>query len=182
MASESQSNQLDSERFPIGKYNLQETYSESELKDSISYLANFPTELAAVCNQLTEDQLHYTYRTGGWTAKQVIHHIADSHINAYVRVKLALTSDTPHVSAYNESAWASMIDTSMCSIQDSLSTIIGVHSRLCAILQSLTPDDMNKTYFHTGYQKHYRMSDVCILYAWHAKHHLEHIKRCTIQP
>ncbi|MFN3782749.1 MAG: YfiT family bacillithiol transferase [Spirosomataceae bacterium] len=164
-------------RYPIGKFVPKEEYTDLEIKEFIDTLAGFPSALAEICKQMEdESQLELTYRPDGWSIRQVVHHLADSHANMYIRVKNALTTDNPTVAGYSEKEWANTPDNQI-DIQVSIALIQGLHTRLVAHLKGLDiPFYKNRTFFHAGYERTYTIGAVLGLYSWHGKHHIEHIK------
>jgi len=130
--------------------------------------------LADSVNLMSESQLDTPYRPGGWTIKQVIHHIADSHMNAYSRFKMALTEDNPTIKPYDESAWAKLADASL-AIDSSMAIIKAVHFKWAVILESMTDEDFQKTYFHPEKKRSQTLAEVTLMYTWHSKHHLAHV-------
>lgn len=164
-------------KYPIGKFIPKAEYTDEEIKGFIDTLAHFPSELAEICKQLKdESQMDLTYRAGGWSIRQVIHHLADSHANMYIRVKNALTAENPTVAGYSEKDWAEMPDNQV-DIQVSISLIQALHTRLVANLINLDSEFYkNRTFYHAGYERTYTIGAVLGLYSWHGKHHIEHIK------
>ncbi len=167
--------EIDKLKYPIGRFDNEKTYSYAELQDAKAILAAFPEKLYALCHDLTDARLDTPYRPEGWTARQVIHHVADSHMHMYIRVKFALTETNPTIKGYNEVVWANLPDNKL-GIKSSLNIIEGLHTRLCALLDTLTKEDYAKTFFHGGYNREYVLNKVIPLYAWHSNHHFEHIK------
>lgn len=164
-------------KYPIGKFVPKADYSAEEIKEFIDILAGFPSELVEICKQIeNESQLDLTYRPDGWSIRQVVHHLADSHANMYIRVKNALTSDNPTVAGYSEKEWANTPDNQV-DIHISIALIQALHARLVANLKSLdVAFYKNRTFFHAGYERSYTIGAVLGLYSWHGKHHIEHIK------
>ena len=162
-------------QYPIGKFTPKETYTTDELTSLISTIEALPEKLDAVFKSLTPQQLDQPYRTGGWTAQQVIHHIADSHMNAYIRCKWMLTEETPLIKAYNEKAWAETPETKADS-KLSVDLIKALHRKWVVLLRSLTESDLKKSFIHPETQKHVRFDRLVALYAWHGEHHLGHLR------
>ena len=115
------------------------------------------------------------YRDGGWTLRQVVHHLPDSHINAYIRFKLAITEDRPSIKPYREDLWAECEEAKHGPIQDSLDLLDALHRRWVAFLRTLEPQDFLRTYYHPAQDKEYDLGIVLSLYVWHGEHHLSHI-------
>ncbi|GAC1649964.1 MAG: putative metal-dependent hydrolase [Gemmatimonadaceae bacterium] len=162
-------------RFPIGK----PAFSAGPLSDAqrgtlIDEIAAAPAALQKAAKGLTESQLNTPYRPDGWSVRQLIHHVADSHMNAYVRCKLALTEDAPTIKPYDQAAWATLADSRDVSAAASLSLLDALHTRWVALLRSLTPAHFARTFMHpeSGATTLDRMLG---LYAWHGKHHIAHV-------
>lgn len=162
-------------QYPIGEYTYPENVDETQITHWIDSLESFPEQLIAVTSTLSEAQLEVAYRPGGWTVRQVIHHIADSHINAYTRVKLTLTEDNPIVRPYNEEIWADLPEAKNGDIEMSIAIIKAVHRRLVITLRTLTFEDFNRKYIHPAANKQLTLSYLVGNYAWHGQHHLAHI-------
>lgn len=167
---------LEKLKYPIGKFDPPKTITETQLKDWINQLANLPQELAAISFGLSDDQLANQYRPDGWTVRQVIHHLADSHINAYTRVKLTLTENRPEVRPYDEVAWAELTDGKTGEISLSIAIIKSIHERLVTLLNSLNFEDFQRVYYHPAAKQEYTLAYLVGNYAWHGKHHLAHIQ------
>ena len=160
-------------RFPIGKAELHSSLSAQQRKELLEQIAYLPAEIRAAVRGLKDDQLDTPYRDGGWTVRQVVHHVADSHMNAYIRFKLALTEDRPDVKAYDEAEWAKLKDSQM-PIDVSLSLIDVLHRRWSALLHAMKDSDFARTYVHPQRGEVSLDDNVC-LYAWHGRHHTAHI-------
>ncbi|HVC47208.1 MAG TPA: bacillithiol transferase BstA [Terracidiphilus sp.] len=161
-------------RYPIGRFCLPAEASAGVRASQIDTLRDLPARLRESVAGLTEAQLDTPYREGGWTVRQVVHHVADSHMNAYVRVKLALTEDWPTIKPYDEAAWAELADGRMVPVEVSLALIEGLHARWVALLESLGERDFERGYNHpeSGRQT---LAGVLALYSWHSRHHTAHI-------
>ena len=160
-------------RYPIGKFAKPETISREERGSAIASLAELPEKLRNAVNGLDPVQLNSPYRDGGWTVRQVVHHVADSHMNAVVRVKLALTEDWPVVKSYDEVAWAVLHDMT-APVEWSLDLIENLHARWVMLLQSLDEQQWQRGFRHpeNGPQT---VEFATLLYAWHSRHHVAHI-------
>lgn len=165
----------DSLRYPIGKHQGKESYSVEEVQACINRIEALPLNVEAISKSLTATQLQMPYREGGWTALQVIHHISDSHVNAYVRLKWTLTENIPTIKAYDESAWAKTPEnTSAPAI--SIELLKAVHTKWVALLRVIPTADYGRQYFHPESKKQVRLDQAIALYAWHGEHHLGHLK------
>ncbi len=146
------------------------------LTEQIERIEKFPGNLERVMAQLTPELLEQPYRTGGWQLKQVIHHIADSHMQAFTRFKLTLTEGTPTIKPYSQNDWANTADSEQGDVESSLAIIKGLHQRWIILLRSMHIDDFNKCYMHPEYQRTYSLAHVTGMYAWHGNHHLLQIE------
>jgi DinB superfamily len=160
---------MDELSYPIGKYT-----GEGNLSQWIEQIAAAPAQLRAAVEGLSPSQLDTPYRAGGWTVRQVIHHVPDSHINSYVRFRLALTEEEPTIKTYDQERWATLTDCRTADIQTSLALLESLHTRWVLLLRSLTPTDWKRTF------RHPELGVVTLewnagLYAWHGRHHTAHI-------
>lgn len=162
-------------RFPIGQHVVPEQISDEQLKTWIEEISALPTELRAATSGLSDEQLNTRYRPGGWTLKQVIHHLADSHMNSYIRFKLAVTEENPSIRPYFEDRWAECEEARNADIAVSLDILEALHKRWVIFLSNLRPSDWNKTFFHPESKRTSILKEVAGMYAWHGKHHLNHI-------
>jgi hypothetical protein len=162
-------------RYPIGKFEAKESYSTEELKACINRIETLPSRIEALVQRLSSKQLDTTYRDGGWTARQVIHHISDSHSNAYIRFKWTLTEETPLIKAYNEKAWAETPETKS-DPGISLNLLKALHAKWIILLKQIPPQDLQKQFIHPETNKHVRLERLIALYAWHGDHHLGHLE------
>src|SRR5512140_1631287 len=161
-------------RYPIGKFQNKEKISGEERRELLRRIAEVPVKLRAAVAGLNEQQLETPYRPDGWTVRQVVHHVADSHMNAFVRMKLALTEHEPTIKPYEEALWAETPDTTKAPIDLSLKLIEGLHGRWMMALESLAPQDFQRMFRHP--QHGLRSLDWLVqLYAWHGQHHVAHI-------
>ena len=161
--------------YPIGKFEMKDSYSGEETQKHIAAIDILPDTLSAAIAGLNEDQLDTPYRDGGWTVRQVIHHLADSHMNAFIRIKKMLTEDNPTILPYIQDAWAEMPDSLEVDAEISLSLLTMLHHRWVMLLRSLNDKDLGKTYHHPEYDTTFTLEQVIALYAWHSKHHTAHI-------
>lgn len=168
-------------KYPIGRFEFGKTYNKAETQAQIQTISALPSKLFNVVNVLTEAQLETPYRPGGWTVRQTVHHVADSHINAYTRFKLALTEHNPAIKPYQEGLWAELPDGKGAPVDWSLQLLKYVHLRWVMLLNSLTEQDLERTYFHPETKRVFPLSEVLALYAWHSEHHYEHINQLCIR-
>jgi hypothetical protein len=161
-------------RYPIGTFSYDKESTSQKRTAWIRDIADLPARARQTVDGLSASQLDTPYRDGGWTVRQVIHHLADSHMNAFVRFKLALTEDTPKIKAYDEKSWATLADVQGVDIGHSLVLLDGLHARWSALLSSLTAEELYRTFLHpeSGAQK---LDRTLQTYAWHSRHHVAHI-------
>lgn len=162
-------------QYPIGKFSPKENYTAEEITALISSIENLPAKVEGVFKKLSHKQLDTPYRPGGWTARQVIHHMADSHMNAYIRFKWSLTEDTPLIKAYNEKDWAETYETKMDPAL-SVDLLKSLHAKWITLLRSLSKEDLQKSFVHPETGKNVRLDRLVALYSWHGEHHLGHLK------
>lgn len=163
-------------RYPIGKFEYGRKYKIDDTRKHIRYLDRVPKELKKLVKKLDHDELDTPYRKGGWTVRQVIHHLADSHMNAYIRTKLAVTEQTPIIKPYEEQLWAETEDGKRGSVKMSIKLISALHRRWVHFLESLSEDDLERGYFHPASGRVVLMQEAIALYVWHSQHHLAHIR------
>lgn len=166
---------LEKLRYPIGKFIAPEIYSKEYLDEKISEIATFPERLKKEVTNLTDEQLDTAYRHDGWTIRQVIHHCADSHMNCFIRIKWALTEDTPTIKFYHEDRWGELYDNLSMPIQPSLSLLEGLHFRMAYLMNSLSESDLDKSFIHPEHNSEFKLKEIIGTYAWHGNHHLAHI-------
>ena len=167
-------------KYPIGKFQKPELILDQNLEEAITYLGMFPQYLEETVQSFSEEQLSTPYRPGGWTVMQLIHHLSDSHMNALIRFKLALTEVNPTIKPYDEAAWAQLEDYSL-PVSESLTLIKGIHLKWAIVLKSMQSQDFEKTYFHPESQSSVSLSEVTLMYQWHSQHHLAHIQHLMIR-
>ena len=160
--------------FPIGKFTYGGPANEEQRRSFIDEIAATPSRLRAAINGLSEKQLDTPYRPEGWTVRQVVHHVPDSHLNSYVRFKLALTEDNPTIKPYAEDRWAQLDDTQSTPVEVSLQLLESLHERWVRLLRSLTPDQWKRTFRHPDMGE-MTLDKTLALYVWHGKHHVAHI-------
>jgi uncharacterized damage-inducible protein DinB len=162
-------------RYPIGPFQLPaETLSDKERAALIAQVAAAPEGLRAAATGLNDAQLDTPYREGGWTVRQLVHHVADSHMNGYIRVKFALTEDVPTIKAYDENMWVKLGDTPTTPIATSLHLLAALHERWANLFRSMTPADFARTFRHPELGT-LSLDKQLALYAWHGRHHTAHI-------
>jgi hypothetical protein len=159
-------------RYPIGKPDLND---QRPLPEAIEEIAALPAQLREALAKVGPNRLDTPYREGGWTARQVVHHFADSHINSYVRFRLALTEDCPTIKPYDEKEWAELPDAKSGPVEVSLSLIDGLHARWAALLRSMAPADFERQFRHPE-RGLLTLAQNVRLYAWHCRHHLAHLR------
>ena len=161
-------------RYPIGPFVKPDTFDPAGRKGAIDRIASTPGRLRSAVEGLSPSQLDTQYRPGGWTVRQVVHHLPDSHLNSYVRFKRALTEDQPVICTYHEDRWAELPDGKIAPIEVSLHLLEFLHTRWVAVLRSLTPDDLARTLDHPEIGI-LSLDAMLALYAWHGDHHIAHL-------
>ncbi|MDO6758786.1 putative metal-dependent hydrolase [Tamlana sp. 2_MG-2023] len=167
---------LEKLKYPIGHFECPENISEEIIKNWISVLEVFPNRLEKLVSGLSDDQLDTVYRPNGWTIRQVVHHISDSHHHSYTRFKWALTEDKPVIKTYFEELWAELIDSKSAPIEMSLQHIKAIHFKLVYLLKTLTEVDLNKSFIHPETNSEVKLNYQIGNYAWHSDHHYAHIE------
>jgi len=161
-------------KYPIDKYRAQELHTPEEISSFIQRIQSLPSRFDSAIKNLSNKQLDTPYREGGWSVRQVVHHIADSHLNAYIRVKWILTEETPVIKAYDEKAWAETGETKSAP-EVSLALLKALHNKWVVLLKTLSTDQLKKELIHPATQKHLTLHNLIGMYAWHGDHHLAHI-------
>jgi hypothetical protein len=161
-------------RFPIGKFHYDGPPSEEQRRNLISDIEKAPAALRSAVQGLSVQQIETPYREGGWTVRQVIHHVPDSHMNAYIRFKLALTEDEPTIKPYAEDRWAQLSDSQSTPIEVSLALLDSLHDRFVQMLRGIKPEEWKRTFRHPDLGL-MPLEKNLALYAWHGKHHGAHI-------
>ena len=172
--------ELEALKYPVGPCSYRPSANAEERRAWIDELAACPANLRAAVAGLDARQLDTPYRSGGWTVRQVVHHVPDSHLNAYVRFKLALTEDTPVIKPYDEAAWAKLADTAATPIEVSLDLLERLHTRWVVLLEAMTETDFARRFHHpeSGTMSPAMSLDTYLSgYAWHSRHHVAHITR-----
>jgi hypothetical protein len=163
-------------RYPIGPFSETAPAGPGLRRESVEELAALPARLRSAVASLADDRLDTPYRPGGWTVRQVVHHLADSHLNALARMKLALTEDTPTVKPYDEKAWAELAD-SRLPVDLSLAILDGVHARWVALCPPFDSPLYARAFFHPEHGRHLTLDWLVQQYAWHSRHHVAHVTR-----
>lgn len=161
-------------RYPVGPFSAPDSYTPALREELIGEIAEAPVRLRAAVAGLSEAHLGEPYREGGWTVAQVVHHVADSHLHAYLRCKFALAEDAPAIRAYNETRWAQFVDAVGTDVDSSLSVLDGLHRRWVTLLGSMTPEDFGRVFVHPEHGP-MNLDRVLAMYAWHGRHHVGHI-------
>ena len=161
-------------RYPIGPFKLEGTVSSADVQRAIAQISETPAELRAAVAGLTPAQLDTPYRPGGWTLRQVVHHVPDSHLNSYCRFKLALTEDEPTIKPYHEERWAELSDSRETPVEVSLALLESLHQRWVTLLKSFGPAEFERTFRHPAIGVVTLAQNAC-LYAWHGRHHTAHV-------
>ena len=161
-------------RYPVGRYQRPESLTDAQRRTAIDSIASTPRNLRAAVHGLTVAQLDTPYRPDGWTVRQVVHHVPDSHLNAYTRFKLALTEDMPTIKPYNESAWANLDDSRTTPIETSLSILDHVHERWLHVLRAMKPADFSRKLNHPD-NGIMTLDQLLAMYEWHGRHHTAHV-------
>ncbi len=162
-------------RYPVGKFSWDAPISEADHSKFIAAIAETPAALRSAVKGLSREQLDTRYRPGGWTVRQVIHHVPDSHMNAYTRFKLALTEDVPTIRTYEEAAWAELPDSQNVPIEVSLDLLDALHLRWLALLRSMDQAAFRRELRHPEHGRVLTLEQMLGLYAWHGRHHVAHI-------
>lgn len=165
---------MDKLKYPIGKFAVPESISDERFRKAISDIGDFPEKIQAAARSLESDRLDQSYRPGGWSGRQVIHHIADSHLNSLVRFKLALTEENPTIKPYREDLWAALPDYT-APIEHSLQLITSIHYKWHLLMTSLSDEQWERTFFHPENKSSITLKQNTLLYQWHGNHHLAHL-------
>jgi DinB superfamily len=162
-------------QYPVGKFERQSEYHPHEIEQFIGILEQLPSQMRAAVAGLTDAQLETPYRPEGWTLRQVVHHVPDSHMNSFVRFKLGLTEENPTIKPYDEGAWALLSDSSL-PVEISLDLLEALHGRWVILLRAIKPEDWKRTFQHPE-NGPMTLEFALALYAWHSRHHLAHITK-----
>jgi uncharacterized damage-inducible protein DinB len=164
-------------RFPIGKFTWDGDASPAARAARIAEIEALPAALRDAVRGMSDAQLDTPYRDGGWTVRQVVHHVPDSHMNAFIRFKLALTEDTPTIKPYDEARWAELPDVAATPPEVSLALLDALHHRWVALLRAMTPADFARSFVHPESKRTMTLDQTLALYAWHGRHHLGHVRQ-----
>jgi len=162
-------------QYPIGKFDMPDVVDEAQIKAWVEDIDALPNQIKAATEGLTREDLDQPYRPGGWTLRQVIHHLPDSHMNAYIRFKLAITEEVPVIRPYEEQLWAETDEAKYGNIKMSVDLLTSLHHRWVIFLSTLKPEDYRRKYIHPAVGKELTLAYMLGSYAWHGKHHLAHI-------
>lgn len=168
---------LEKLKYPIGKFIMPQNVNDASRNLWLSEIESLPDSVEKLVKNLSVDDLNLRYRPDGWTIKQVVHHFADSHMNAFMRFKLALTEESPLIKPYEEDRWALLDDGNNNDISDSLSLLKHLHSKWGRLLRTLAKDDLKRAYIHPEHGKRFELEEAMGMYAWHSNHHLSHIQQ-----
>ena len=174
MAEDTKTDPMEELRYPVGRFSPDRGISEEERRRMIQEIASLPGRLRDAVSGLSRPHLDTPYRPAGWTVRQVVHHVADSHVNAYVRFKLALTEDQPTIKPYDEAAWAELPDARTEPVEVSLTILDAVHHRWTRILGELNEEEWQRTFVHPDLGE-LTLETNLQLYEWHGRHHLHHV-------
>lgn len=166
--------------FPIGKFKRPPSLNEAEWQAAIDSLASHPVRFRAALTGLDDQQLDTPYRPGGWTVRQLAHHVPDSHLHMYIRLKLALTEDSPTVKTYDQDAWARLPDVRTVPITTSLLILDAVHERVNAVLRTVSVAERQRIFMHPD-NGSTRVDQLAALYAWHGDHHVAHVQNLRVR-
>lgn len=162
-------------RFPIGPFQSRTELNPDERRGMIDEIAAAPARMREAVRGLTDEQLDTPYRDGGWTLRQVVHHVPDSHLNAYSRLKLALTENEPVIRPYDEALWAQLDDVRTTPVEVSLTLLESLHARWVGLLRSMKDEDFRRTFKHPDHPGTQTLDWLVAMYSWHSRHHVAHI-------
>lgn len=163
-------------KYPVGKFVNLESITQEIIDSAISEIENFPNLLKTEIENLNEKDFDLKYRPDGWTISQVVHHCADSHLNSYMRFKLALTENVPTIKPYEESLWAELPDSNLSPLV-SLQLLEALHTRWVYLLKTLSEEELNKEFIHPEQSEKISLRRNILIYGWHCRHHLAHIRQ-----
>ena len=166
---------LEKFRYPIGRFDANQDLNEANFAIWMEVIADFPNQIEKVVSDLSVEQLSTPYRPGGWTVAQLVHHVADSHLNSYIRFKWTMTEDSPAIKAYDQREWAKLADATSTDLSSSILILRGIHARWATLLHSLSIEDFQRELSHPDWDRNLTLGLMLSLYAWHCNHHLAHI-------
>ncbi len=169
-------NELEQLKYPIGKYVIPKPITDQHLQEWISILEYLPSRLEKMVTPLSAVQLNTSYRPQGWSVRQLVHHISDSHHHSYTRFKWGLTEDNPTIKPYFEKEWSKLFDAKMAPIQMSLDHLKAVHAKLVYLLKGLSNEDLQRKFTHPDGNEETTLAENIGRYAWHGSHHFAHIE------
>lgn len=175
-------NQMEHLKYPIGRWQRPESYSDHQIHEWIQVIRKLPGEIQKLLEGKSEEVFMSRYRPEGWTLRQLIHHIADSHINAYIRHKLTYTENQPRICPYLENSWADLRDVQLVPVQVSVQLLDCIHQRWVVFLEGVNGREWELEYLHPQHQRIFTLQESLSMYAWHSQHHLAHIKNALTQP
>ncbi|TXF79399.1 YfiT family bacillithiol transferase [Chryseobacterium sp.] len=167
---------IEHKKYPIGKFHYSDHVSDSEIDRCIGVIKNFPSKLKNLIENWTDEMLDTQYREKGWTVRQLINHLSDSHMQSFSRFKLALTEDNPTVKPYDEAKWAELQDSINIPVKPALYLLTGLHYRWFHLLKTLTNKEFERTFFHPEQNKTVILKEYLTFFAWHCDHHFAHIE------
>jgi len=170
-----QKDQLEKLKYPIGQADIPTIISDQDIQRWIEILKVFPEKLEQITHKLSQEQLNTPYREGGWTIKQVVHHLVDSHYNSYIRFKWTLTEDQPIIKAYHEDRWAEL-DDYKAPIKLSLAALESLHAKWVYLLENISDESLNRSFIHPEGNTKVSLKKNIGIYAWHSEHHYAHIE------
>jgi len=162
-------------KYPVGQFSATDLQWNLSPETNIDYIANYPNLLADTISNLSDEQMLTPYRPDGWTVVQLVHHIADSHMNAYIRFKLALTESDPTIKPYAEGEWAKLPDSNLDLIPSAIDLLHALHTKWAAVMSNMTEEDWDRRYHHPADGSYVDLATARKLYLWHSAHHLAHI-------
>lgn len=168
--------QLELLRYPIGRFKAPEYITPDQIEKWVNDIEKAPQQIRKASGHLTDEQLDTPYRPEGWTLRQVVHHVADSHLNSYIRFKWTLTEDKPTIKAYNQNDWGELADARQGPVALSLDLLDSLHRRWVLVLRNIRPEQWKRSFIHPETGKEIPLDVLVSLYAWHGKHHLGHIE------
>jgi hypothetical protein len=162
-------------RYPIGRFRAPEVHDAEARRGWITDIAGTPRRLREAVAGWSPEQVDTPYRGGGWTVRQLVHHVADSHMNAYVRFKLAMTEEQPAIKPYREDLWAELADSFSTPVETSLQLTEALHARWVALMESMAESDFDRSLLHPEWSEPPRLYQLAAMYAWHGRHHVAHV-------